>query len=441
MIPSGFNPSNTLFFPISGNPIGFNHFAAAEWILRTRSDLERVLFVLSSGRHPDPKKSDAKVGPQARLQLCEVAISVIDDPEQSYLARSATLSREEPGKNSPPSLRLKPSQFGVSTVEFDFGHAARTAEVIPLLQGTMQETMQENESLPLHWFAGSDLITRMADPEIFSADDLAYLAEHLHYHILERQGTPLPPALTALEEQRGVRLNRECYPLSAVPIWLAPFLELSSTLIRNAAGAGDPLGGMLPHPAAGEIVAQGLYRQEGAAALGGELDRLRGDLEATAREIAALLTAARDAGRPHTLSIVENTAGGLLTAALAGIAGASRYFLQSRFTYDERSKTALLGGKIPGGSAVSGQATEAMASAMAREAGSAYALAESGMAGPPDGKRKSMKNGQCWIALASPAGVKSELVELPPFLTRKEHQFGFASRALSLLRGQLEGEG
>jgi hypothetical protein len=52
-----------------------------------------------------------------------------------------------------------------------------------------------------------------------------------------------------------------------------------------------------------------------------------------------------------------------------------------------------------------------------------------------------MKNGQCWIALASPTGVKSELVTLPPFLTRKEHQFGFASRALSLLRRELEGRG
>ncbi len=432
-LPSGFDPSKTLFFPISGNPIGFNHFAAAEWILRARSSLERVLFVLSSGRHPDPKKSDANVGPQARLHLCEVAISVIGDPEQSYFAQCAERSRETPGENSPQPLHLTPSRLGISTVEFGFGHAARSAEVIPLLQ--------VDDSQPLHWFAGSDLIARMADPEIFGTDDLAFLAEHLHYHVFERKGAPLSPALAALEKKRGVRLNCDRYPLSEIPAWLLPFLELSSTLIRNAAAAGDPLGGMLPHPAAEEIVVNGLYRQEGAAPLREEIIRLREELEATAVEAAALLTAARNAGRPHTLSIVENTAGGLLTAALAGIAGASRYFLQSRFTYDKRSKTALLGGAIPGGSAVSAPATEAMAAAMAREAGSAYALAESGMAGPPDGKRRSMKNGQCWIALASPAGVKSELVTLPPFLTRKEHQFGFASRALSLLRRELEGRG
>ena len=69
---------STLFFPVSGDPIGANHFAAAEWSLRRAEGIERVTFVLSNGRHPDPTKADAAVPVGVRLAItCDVIVSVL----------------------------------------------------------------------------------------------------------------------------------------------------------------------------------------------------------------------------------------------------------------------------------------------------------------------------------------------------------------------------
>jgi nicotinamide mononucleotide (NMN) deamidase PncC len=67
---------------------------------------------------------------------------------------------------------------------------------------------------------------------------------------------------------------------------------------------------------------------------------------------------------------------------------------------------------------------------MREAAGADFALAESGMAGPPDGKRHSLKQGECWIALATADEVRTEPVRLDPFLTRQEHQLAFSVHAL-----------
>ena len=66
------------------------------------------------------------------------------------------------------------------------------------------------------------------------------------------------------------------------------------------------------------------------------------------------------------------------------------------------------------------------------------ALAESGMAGPPDGERRSLKNGESWLALAGPQGVKTRMIRLNPFLTRREHQLRFAREALDWVRKRVE---
>ena len=433
--------ASTLIFPISGNPIGFNHFAAAEAVLCQNRALERLLFVLSNGRHPDPTKADAEVAPHMRLELCERSISAIADTEACYLARQAELAGER--------LVLSPERLSVSTLELAFQRAVRTAELIPLLRGQLDDARGR-----LPWIAGSDLIRRMADRRIFSDADLAVLAESCHFHILERECNPLMPALKELRATRGVALHYNTYPREALAGWLAPFTCLSSTLIRNAAEAGDPLAGMLPQPATARIEEEGLYREGtlGARLIDGEgnemgrrsgldmtLEALRARLDDEAGALAALLARRREGQRPHSLSLVETTTGGLMTAALAARSGASRYFRQSRFAYDAHGKSALVGGRLPGESAVSRAAVEALAEAMRREARTDYAIAESGMAGPPDAGRRSFKYGLCWIAFAAADGKVSECLELNPFLTRREHQLHFAQRALSLARQALEG--
>jgi PncC family amidohydrolase len=398
-----------------------------------------VCLVLSNGHHPDPTKPDASVPPAERLRLCELALEALDDPARSFLARQAELAGER--------LRLSAAVMQISTLEFGFDRAVRTVELLPLLR-------EEEGGFAgrLHWCAGSDLVERMADPHIFAQADLALLAAQCHYHVLERPGQPLQAALEHLQRTRGVRLECTAHPLAELPRWLGAFLELSSTAIRNAAEAGDPLAGMLPTPAAERIVAQGLYREgePGArllapdgTALGSRsrlalrLEALQAEVQAAARGLGDALLARRGRKAPHTLAVVETTTGGLVTASLAGRSGASRYFLQSRFAYDAKAKASLLGGAAPA-TAVSEAAVRALAQAMREAAGADFALAESGMAGPPDASRRSLKYGHCWFAVAGPDGALAEELQLNPFGTRREHQLSFARHALELGRRFVE---
>jgi PncC family amidohydrolase len=229
-----------------------------------------------------------------------------------------------------------------------------------------------------------------------------------------------------------------------MPEWLAAFLPLSSTHIRNATEAGDPLEGMVTSTANARIHAEELYRSGPPAyqitdSLGHahgtrsdwqwRVEALRQDLWHAAAPIHDSLVARADAALPRTLAVVETSAAGALTWALAARSGASRFFVESRFAYDRHAKLTLLG-KTAAQSAVSGEMVAALAKGMREAAGADFALAESGMSGPPDGKRHSLKQGECWMAFATTDGVRTEPVHLDPFLTRQEHQLTFAAHAL-----------
>ena len=437
--------ATTLFLPVTGNPIGFNHFALAEWLLRRNPAWERVVFLVANGRHPDPTKPDAEVSPNERFAIAQAAVAAIADPERCFLARQAQLAGE--------TLVLTPERVLLDPREFAVRGPVRTLQLVNLLRET--GLRPGDGDAKLHWAVGADLVRRMADPGIFSDADVHGLAERLDYAILDREGDPARAAVELVRQRRGVSLRFRVFDLGEVPAWLAAFLPLSSTMIRHAAQAGDPLGGMLPLPAAELIVGRGLYRTEAPVArlvtpsgstLGGRtalqltVEGLQSQLDQEAAAVAGLLVERRARDQPHGLAIGEGSVGGVLTQALAGRSGASRYFRQARFFYDRQAKLNLLG-QIPENlSAVEGGMVSELAKALRREAAADYALTESGMAGPPDGLRRSMKNGQCWIALAGPAGVQTELVSLNPFLTRKEHMLQFSRRALQLLRKTLERE-
>ncbi len=435
--------ATTLFLPVSGNPIGFNHFALAEWLLRQGSGAERVVFILSNGKHPDPTKPDAEVGPADRYMIAQAAVGAIADPAHCFLARQAELAGERLLVN-PERLLLDPREFHIKT-------PVRTAQLVQLLRETGVVPVEPKE--PLHWAVGADLVRRMADPAIFTDADIRYLSQHLHYTILDREGDPASVAVELLRQRRGVTLAFRVLNRTDVPAWLAPFLQLSSTLIRHAVQAGDPLGGMLPQPAVEIVAGRGLYRKgrhvarlvtpTGAtlgerSALQLTLEGLQLQLDQEAAAVTALLAERHAQGKPHGLAIGEGTVGGVLTQSLAGRSGASRFLRQARFFYDRQAKLNLLG-EIPADfSAVTEAGVLALAKALKREAAADYALVESGMAGPPDGVRRSLKNGQTWLALAGPDGEQTELIVLNPFQTRKEHMIHFSRRALSLLRKTLE---
>ena len=437
--------ATTLFLPVSGNPIGFNHFAVAEWLLRRNPAWERVVFILSNGRHPDPTKADADLSAGDRYAIAQSAVAAIADPGKCFLAHQAQLAGEK--------LILHPGNVSLDTREFASKAPVRTVQLVNLLRdGGILPT---DTDVRLHWAVGADLVRRMADPAIFSDADVAALSQRLSYAILDREGDPARAAVELLRQRRGVSLTFKVFDLGDTPPWLTPFLQLSSTLIRHAVQAGDPLGGMLPMPAADQILSAGLYRKESPVAklvtLSGvtlaersalqlTVDGLQGQLDQEAAAVAGILVDRRTRGVPHGIAIGEGSVGGVLTQSLAGRSGASRYFRQARFFYDRQAKVNLLGELPAGGSSVAGEMVAALAQALRRESAADYAVAESGMAGPPDGIRKSLKNGQCWIAVAGPNGVQTELVALNPFLTRKEHMIQFSRRALQLLRKTLERE-
>jgi nicotinamide mononucleotide (NMN) deamidase PncC/nicotinic acid mononucleotide adenylyltransferase len=434
--------ASTVFLSVSGNPIGHNHFAVAEWLLRRRPDWERVVFILSQGQHPDPTKPAAEADAETRLAICRAAVAAVADPARGFLAQRAAAAGAE--------LRITPERLALSTREFQAPGAVRTAQMVAWLR----EESPPGQG-PIHWAVGTDLVRRMADPAIFSGADLALLTRACRFAILERPGEPgAADALALLQARRGVALPHDVYPLADVLPWLAPFLELSSTLIRHAAEAGDPLGGMLPRDAAEIVARQGLYRAGRVGArlvdsAGRELgtrstlhlalDRAQAALDAEAGAVFAALDRRHAQGLPHGLAIVEGCVGGVLTAALAGRAGASRIFRQARFAYDRQAKLNLLGALPEGASSSSVEMVSALAQALRREAAADYCLAESGMAGPPDGIRRSFRNGQCALALAGPNATRGEEVRLNPWLTRREHMLEFSRLALWLLRGEVEG--
>src|SRR3954451_13826312 len=104
------------------------------------------------------------------------------------------------------------------------------------------------------------------------------------------------------------------------------------------------------------------------------------NLNARAEGIAALLKERRE-----TVAVAESSTGGLISAALLGVGGASAYFVGGAVVYTQTARRALL--DIPD-SAMAGlrPSTEAYALLLGRTArtrmGAAWALAETGATGP-----------------------------------------------------------
>jgi nicotinamide-nucleotide amidase len=121
------------------------------------------------------------------------------------------------------------------------------------------------------------------------------------------------------------------------------------------------------------------------------------DLVVIAEKVAALLTA-----RKQTIAIAESSTGGLISAALVAVPGASAYFLGGGVVYTRQSRRLLL--DIPD-AALDGMrpSTEPYALMMARTAqknfSATWGLAETGATGPT-GNRYGDAAGHSCIAIA-----------------------------------------
>jgi nicotinamide-nucleotide amidase len=153
-----------------------------------------------------------------------------------------------------------------------------------------------------------------------------------------------------------------------------------------------------------------------------------------AEKAAALLKA-----RGETIAIAESSTGGLISAALLSVAGASAYFAGGGVIYTRHARAGLLGidDANLAGFRPSTERYAALLAARAREriGGAVWGLGETGATGPT-GNRYGDAAGHSCIAIAGPVTRAIALETGSP--DRVANMRAFAAAALDLLVGALE---
>ena len=145
-------------------------------------------------------------------------------------------------------------------------------------------------------------------------------------------------------------------------------------------------------------------------------------------KIAALLKA-----RDETITVAESSAGGLISAALLAVPGASAYFLGGSVVYTRKAREGLLGltdANVKGMRSSTEPYTLALARAARAKVEANWALGETGAAGPT-GNRYGDDAGHACFAVVGP--VERSLTLETGESDRLGNMQAFASRALELL--------
>jgi PncC family amidohydrolase len=157
------------------------------------------------------------------------------------------------------------------------------------------------------------------------------------------------------------------------------------------------------------------------------------DLAPLAADLAARLKA-----RGETLAVAESSSGGLISAALLAVPGASAYFVGGAVVYTGKARISLLGLTRE---AVAGMrsASEAYALLLARTArenhGAHWGLSETGAAGPT-GNPYGDAAGHTCLAVSGP--VETAVTLETGSADRAANMTAFARSALELLAAALE---
>jgi PncC family amidohydrolase len=155
---------------------------------------------------------------------------------------------------------------------------------------------------------------------------------------------------------------------------------------------------------------------------------LNDEQQSLANEIAAQLTA-----RSETLAVAEATAGGLVSAALLSVSGASRYYAGGGVLYTLASRTALAGVDPKQYANYRGTTPEMLASlaeSMRKRLSATWCIAETGLAGPTGG-RFGAPPGRVTVSVAGPV-ARTEVIETG-LSDREANMIEFATRALRFL--------
>ncbi|MBM84771.1 MAG: damage-inducible protein [Rhodospirillaceae bacterium] len=145
--------------------------------------------------------------------------------------------------------------------------------------------------------------------------------------------------------------------------------------------------------------------------------------------------------RNETVAVSESSSGGLVSAALLAIPGASAYFMGGGVVYTHRARETLL--KInfddhPGVRSSSEPYAELAAATIRDRLGANWGLAESGAAGPT-GNRYGDAAGHTCIAVAGP--IKRVLTLETGLENRDRNMWLFAEKTLATIEEALRAAG
>ena len=152
-----------------------------------------------------------------------------------------------------------------------------------------------------------------------------------------------------------------------------------------------------------------------------------------AKDIAARLIA-----RKETVAVAEGSAGGLISAALLAVPGASAYFLGGGVIYTAAARSGLLGitADAMTGLRPSTEPYAALLAGRVRERhGATWGVGEAGASGPT-GNRYGDAAGHCCLAVAGPV-ARTVTIETASD-NRQANMVAFAKRALELFAEAVE---
>jgi PncC family amidohydrolase len=162
-------------------------------------------------------------------------------------------------------------------------------------------------------------------------------------------------------------------------------------------------------------------------------------LRALAQDCAGRLVA-----RGEMAGVVDGACGGLISSLMTDLAGSSRWYRGGVVTYSFETKHEILG-VDPDLNATHGAVSAESALAQARGVRSrlnaAWGLAETGIAGPQQGRKSSKPAGLAWVAVVGPDGIEEAREVTTGLDDRLANKLAFAQAALALLAETLGRQG
>ena len=142
--------------------------------------------------------------------------------------------------------------------------------------------------------------------------------------------------------------------------------------------------------------------------------------------------------RGETISVAEGSCGGLISAALLAVTGASAYYVGGSVIYTRAGKEALLGDVIETPKGLRGASEPGvtwLATATRAKRGTTWGIGEGGAAGPANPYGDPA--GHAWFAVAGPSGTATRHL-LTGEDDRPTNMRLFAQAALELLIETIE---